>query len=51
MTNFVPHFHIDRIVFLGTIQSDNRNVTMMMMMMIVIVIVVVVVDFGSLLWW
>ena len=50
MTNFVPHFHIDRIVFLGTIQSDNRNVTMMMMMMM-IVIVVVVVDFGSLLWW
>ena len=49
MTNFVPHFHIDRIVFLGTIQSDNRNVTMMMMMMIVIVVVVV--DFGSLLWW
>ena len=50
MTNFVPHFHIDRIVFLGTIQSDNRNVTMMMMM-IVIVVVVVVVDFESLLWW
>ena len=50
MTNFVPHFHIDCIVFLGTIQSDNRNVTMMMMM-IVIVVVVVVVDFESLLWW
>ena len=47
MTNFVPHFHIDRIVFLGTIQSDNRNVTMM----IIAVVVVVVVDFGSLLWW
>ena len=49
MTNFVPHFHIDRIVFLGTIQSDNRNVTMMMMM--IVIVVVVVVDFESLLWW